>query len=241
MTRRPLILIACLIPFAGGTSADVRLPKVFTDHMVLQRELPIRIWGRAAAGEKVTVEFNNKSATATAGPDGHWRADLPPMPSDGKPHSLTVKGQNTIELKDVFLGEVWLAVGQSNMSRGLRYVKDRAKAEPMTSPNYRLFFVGLDQVPREDEPAVTKGWAPATHESMNNVFVHEKLGPYEFSEVTYYFGKHVHEKLNVPVGMISAAFPGSTPHSGPPPTAPPNASTSPVANPTKAPAPCTNP
>jgi sialate O-acetylesterase len=96
------------------------------------------------------------------------------------------------------------------MSRGLRYVKDRIVKEPMDFPNLRLFFVGLDQVPQRDQAAVTKGWAPATHESMTSIFVHPTLGPYEFSEVTYYFGKALHEKLDVPVGMISCAFPGST-------------------------------
>jgi sialate O-acetylesterase len=113
-------------------------------------------------------------------------------------------------LKDVVLGEVWLAVGQSNMSRGLRYVKDRVVREPMDFPDLRLFFVGLDQVPQKQQAAITKGWAPAMHESMTNVFVHPTLGPYEFSEVTYYFGKALQEELKVPVGMISCAFPGST-------------------------------
>ena len=200
---------------AATTRADVRLPKVFTDGAVLQQEVPVRVWGWADPGEAVAVRFNGASASTKADDAGRWRVDLPAMKADGgKPHALTVTGKNTVELKDLLIGEVWLAVGQSNMSRGLRYVKDRARAEPMDYPNYRLFFVGLDEVPQREQAAVTKGWAPATHASMNNVFVHEKLGPYEFSEVTYHFGRAVHEKLGVPVGMISCAFPGSTAAAG---------------------------
>lgn len=199
-----------LVWICGVARADVRLAKVFTSGMVIQQEMGIRVWGWADAGEKVSVEFNGKSASVETGADGKWRVELPAMKADGAAHTLSVKGKNSIELTDVVLGEVWLAVGQSNMSRGLRYVKDRVKKEEMDFKNYRLFFVGLDQVPQRDEPAVVKGWAPASHASMNAVFVHPTLGPYEFSEVTYYFGKALHEKLNVPVGMVSAAFPGST-------------------------------
>lgn len=203
-------LFTALLFLASQLHAGVRPAKVFTSGMVLQQQMPLPVFGFAEPGEAVAVTIDGHAATTTtADKDGRWRVTLPSMTADGQPHTLTIKGNNTVVLDDVRIGEVWLAIGQSNMSRGLRYVKDRAKAEPMDFPNYRLFFVGLDQVPQRDEPAVTKGWAPATHESMNKVFVHEKLGPYEFSEVTYYFGKHLHERLNVPVGMISAAFPGS--------------------------------
>jgi len=207
---RTAMMSALLAALGASVRADVRLVKVLTDHVVLQRGMPIRIWGWADADEAVSVEFNGKSANAKADASGRWLVELPAMEADGKPRTLTVRGRNTIELADVLLGEVWLAVGQSNMSRGLRYVKDRVRREPMDLRNLRLFFVGLDQVPRRQEPEVVKGWAPATHESMNAVFVHPTLGPYEFSEVGYYFGKGLHEALGVPVGVISAAFPGST-------------------------------
>jgi sialate O-acetylesterase len=190
--------------------AEVRLPKLFTDNMVLQQELPIRVWGWAKPEERIEVAFADQSEAAAADKEGRWRIELPAMKADGKAHELSVTGENKLVLKDVVLGEVWLAVGQSNMSRGLRYVKDKVKQEPMDFPDLRLFFVGLDQVPQREEAASTKGWAPASHESMNKVFVHPTLGPYEYSEVTYYFGKALHEKLSVPVGMISVAFPGST-------------------------------
>jgi sialate O-acetylesterase len=200
--------------------ADVRLPKIFTDNMVVQQQVPIRLWGWADGHEPIRVEFQGKSVSIAADGEGRWQVELPAAVADGEQYELIVAGKNRIVLKNVVLGEVWLAVGQSNMSRGLRYVKARVVNEPMDFRDLRLFFVGLDQAPRKDEPAMTKGWAPATHESMNKIFVHPTLGPYEFSEVTYYFGKAVHEKLGIPVGMISAAFPGSTaaqwtPHANP--------------------------
>lgn len=204
-----LVFVMIGLLFVANARAEVRLPKIFSSQMVLQQEMPIRVWGHAAAGEAVTVFFNGQKASTKADDAGRWRIDLPAMKADGRAHTLTVKGANTIELKDVVLGEVWLAVGQSNMSRGLRYVKDRVKKEPMDFRDLRLFFVGLDQVPQREEAALTRGWAPATHDSMNNLFVHPTLGTYEFSEVTYYFGKAIHEKLKVPVGVVSAAFPGS--------------------------------
>jgi sialate O-acetylesterase len=210
IATRAAIAGACWLMMGSPLHADVRLPKIFTDRMVLQQQLPIRIWGWADAGEAVNVSFNGNSAAAKADTAGRWLVQLPAMKADGKPFSLVIKGRNAIELKDVLLGEVWLGVGQSNMSRGLRYAKDRVKGERMDFQKLRLFFVGLDQVPQREEAAMTKGWAPATHETMNSIFVHPTAGPYEFSEVTYEFGKAIHEKLGVPVGLISSAFPGST-------------------------------
>src|SRR5262245_6288652 len=169
------------IPFADAARAEVRLPKIFSDRMVVQQQMPIHLWGWANTGEEVRAEFAGQSGSVKTGAVGRWRIELPAVAADGKPHELKVAGSNTIVLRDVAIGEVWLAVGQSNMSRGLRYVKDRITREPMDFPNLRLFFVGLDQVPQREEGAVSKGWAPATHAAMKETFVHPTLGPYEFS------------------------------------------------------------
>ena len=122
-----LVIWACCQPLQG----EVRLPKIFTDHMVLQQELPIAVWGWADKGEKITVTLAGKSAEAKADAAGKWRVDIPAMKADGKAHTLTVKGSNTIERKDVLLGEVWLCAGQSNMNREVVIEK------PL--PNIRLF------------------------------------------------------------------------------------------------------
>lgn len=207
------VLMGLMLLAPACLQADVRLPKIFTDKMVLQQELPIAIFGWAEPGEAVTVKLNGQNVSATTASDGRWRVNLPAMKADGKPHVLRVQGKNVIELKDVLLGEVWLASGQSNMSRGLRFVKARALKEPMNHPGLRLFVVdgngGL--FPQREDIGAGKGWAEASHESMTRVFVHPKpeIGPYEFSEVTYFFGKKLQETLKVPVGMIATACPGT--------------------------------
>jgi hypothetical protein len=223
MTQRLPALVLLLfagLAQSGSAWAEVRLAKVFTDHMVLQQGLPIAVFGWADPAEKVTVTFNGKTASATAASDGRWRTTLPAMKADGRPQTLIVKGKNTREFADVLLGEVWLCCGQSNMSRGLRYVKARVAKEPMDFPDYRLLHVELKPVPQRDDLAGVKGWAPATRESMTTLFVHPQAGPYEFSEVGYEFGKRLHEQLKVPVGIIAAAFPGSTAKEWTPPEHP---------------------
>lgn len=206
--RGPWLAVTVCLCGAVGL-ADVRLAKIFTDNMVLQRELPIAVWGWAEAGEEVTVTLAGKSASAKAGEDGTWRVDLPAMKADGKAHTLRVTGRNAITLKNVVLGEVWLAGGQSNMTRGLRYVKARVVKEEMDSRDLRLYLVNACMVPQKDDILGGKGWSPATHKAMTTLFVHPRVGPYEFSEVTYYFGKALHEKLKVPVGMICTAWGGT--------------------------------
>ncbi|MDP6633413.1 MAG: sialate O-acetylesterase [Phycisphaerae bacterium] len=210
--RRCLLTLALIATCLLSATAwgDVRLPKIFTDRAVLQQEAPIVIWGWADKGEGVLVALAGKTAETKADTDGKWRVSLPAMKADGKAHTLTVKGSNTIQLKDVLIGEVWLASGQSNMTRGLRYVKARAQAEKMNFPNLRLFAVKTSQIPQKDDLLGGFGWAPATHESMKTIFVHPRVGTYEFSEVTYCFGKALHENLKVPVGVITTAWGGTT-------------------------------
>src|SRR5260221_588605 len=106
------LALPLLAPFAR---ADVKLPSVIGDHMVLQRDKPLPIWGWADAGEGVTVELAGKKASAKADAKGNWKVTLPAMKADGKEHTLTVTGKNKIEVKDVLLGEVWVGSGQSNM------------------------------------------------------------------------------------------------------------------------------
>ena len=101
------VMLATLLA-ADSVRAAVTLSRVFGNHMVIQQNQPIRLFGSAAPGEKVTAEFSGKTATTTTEDDGSFRVELPAMKADGKPHTLTVKGKNTITLKDVLLGEVWI-------------------------------------------------------------------------------------------------------------------------------------
>src|SRR6185503_14812808 len=106
------ILLALSLFFAGSLQADVRLSKVFTDHMVLQQGQPVAIWGWAEPGEKVAVEVMGNKAEATAGADGKWLAKVMP-PAAGGPYEVMVSGKNSVKLTDVLVGEVWICSGQS--------------------------------------------------------------------------------------------------------------------------------
>ena len=206
--NRTSAAIAVLLWAAAAAPADLRLPKVFTDHMVLQRELPIAVWGWADPREKVTVTLAGQSVSVTPGADSRWRANLPAMPADGKAHTLRVAaGEKTIELTDVWLGEVWLCSGQSNMARQTE-VKD-----PL--PPLRLFWIDGSTVPQKDDLGEqVAGWVSATPEGLaaaGTVLVRGKQTPRKtFTEVGYVFGRGLQQALKVPVGLIQSAFGGST-------------------------------
>ncbi|NQV23078.1 MAG: sialate O-acetylesterase [Rhodopirellula sp.] len=180
--------------------ADVKLPSVLNSHMVLQRDLPIPVWGWAAAGEKVTVSIDEASAMATADADGRWKVTLPAMKADGKAHTLSVVGNNTVTLEDILIGEVWVGSGQSNMEWQLRNTIGAAEAIAAADhPNIRLFHVKKVQKPKPaDDVEVTSHWAACTPESVP-----------AFSGVLYYFGLKVHEEIDVPVGLINSSWGGS--------------------------------
>jgi len=205
--RKPVCLSVLLIAsVAVQARAAVELPKIFTDNMVLQQDLPIAVWGRAAAGEAVTVSLGPNSQETKADAGGKWRVYLPSMKADGKTYALTVKGTDTVTLKNILLGEVWLCAGQSNMNRSVE-VKD-------SHPGIRLFWSDGSTVPMKDDLAWTAGWVEATPEGLASAApVHggrlEGKPRKDFAEVGYVFGRKIHEELKVPVGLIKAAFGGS--------------------------------
>ena len=112
LRRISVLVVACFAAFcvAVASQADVRLPQIFGDHMVLQREQPIPVWGWADPGEEVSVELGDKAVSTVAGDDGRWMVKLPAQQAGG-PVALTVKGKNSLTLTDVLLGEVWLCSG----------------------------------------------------------------------------------------------------------------------------------
>ncbi len=122
--------LICLIASAGlhNCWADVSLSSIFTDHMVLQRGKTAPVWGKAAAGEEVTVHFDDQTVSTTADQNGNWSANLAPLEASHEPESLTVKGNNKLTINDVLVGEVWLGSGQSNMEWALS-ASDNAKAD----------------------------------------------------------------------------------------------------------------
>ena len=108
------LLFLFFLTIACTASANVTLPHIFSDHMVIQRNKPIQVWGWAAPGEQVKVELSSASQGVKTGKDGKWKLSLPPMTAGG-PYTLKVTGKNTIQFTDVMIGEVWLCGGQSNI------------------------------------------------------------------------------------------------------------------------------
>jgi sialate O-acetylesterase len=178
--------------------ADVRLPHVFGNQMVLQRDLPVRFWGTAEPGEKVTVTVEKNQASATADSKGKWQVELPAMSASGKPVAMKVAGKNTIELHDVLVGEVWVCSGQSNMQMAVAGVNNATKEiADSTHLQIRLFTVPMkaSAQPLEDIDAYWKQCNPSSV-------------PY-FSAVAYFFGRSLHEQLGVPIGLIDTSWGGT--------------------------------
>lgn len=178
--------------------ADVRLPALFSDHMVLQRNAPIHIWGWADAGERVAVTLAAERATATVGADGKWQVDLKPL-SSGGPDTLTVVGKNTRALHDILIGDVWLCGGQSNMEFTLKRAENGASTAAKSSDSHlRLFKVHTQQAnqPADDVKGTWSEAGPSTTP--------------DFSAVGYFFGRDLRKSENGPIGLISSNVGGTT-------------------------------
>jgi sialate O-acetylesterase len=193
--RLHILALAAVI----GAQADVTLPALLADHMMIQRGLPVHVWGRAAEGETVTVTFRGNTRSTTADSIGLWSLYLPPGEAGG-PFELTVKGNNRITLKDVLVGDIWVASGQSNMEftvkEGMNALAEMAGAD---RPQIRLFHVKNKAAYHPLDDVAAELWTACTPESVS-----------DFSAVAYFFGRHVHEKLGVPVGLIETSW-GGTP------------------------------
>ena len=218
LPRRLVCTLVGLLASAAAAHAaaanPLRLAPIFTDHMVIQQEMPIVVWGWAQPGQEVGVEFNGRSAKARAGADGAWRVALPAAKADGKTHTLSVNGGGTMVLNDVLLGEVWLCSGQSNMGRPVT----EADAKQADFPQIRLFN-SSGETPRRAGMDDVTGWvvcSPASLVKSGDGKGTERRG---FSEVAYVFGRKLHQELKVPVGLIQANCGGSTAKDWTPPPA----------------------
>jgi len=166
--------------------------------MVLQRDQDNRIWGRADAGEKVTVSIADQTHDTAADSEGNWQVKLSPM-SAGGPHELTVKGSNEIKIGDVLVGEVWICSGQSNMQWTVDRSKD-ADLEKLTANYPQIRMINFPQVGNQ-EPIWShddRTWMVCTPENVGS-----------FSAVGYFFARQVYETIDVPIGMINNAWGGS--------------------------------
>ncbi|MNK18042.1 Glycosyl hydrolases family 2, sugar binding domain [compost metagenome] len=193
-----LATLAICVIFTSHAVANIRIPKIFTTGMVLQEGRENPIWGWADEGESIEITFAGKNIRAKAGKDGKWKAALPVMPYGG-PHTLLLVGKNTIELKDILIGEVWFCSGQSNMEMSVANALNAKEEVSLANyPEIRMFTVphAVSQTPNED---VEKGqWLKCSPAVIAR-----------FSAVGYYFGRDLHQKLNVPIGLVLSAWGGT--------------------------------
>ena len=195
--RVAVLVAAPLLVSRGYVLADVRLPHIISEHVVLQREMPIRIWGWADAREPVTVKLGKLEAATIAGDDRHWEVQLPATPAGG-PYELTVEGTNKLTIADVWIGEVWFCAGQSNMALGV--VKSLDHEREIRAADYpRIRFVTTPQSYEKHPVAEAEvHWQVCSPQTVSY-----------FSATAYYFGRELHRELDVPVGLIVSAVNGT--------------------------------
>ncbi|HEY0244451.1 MAG TPA: sialate O-acetylesterase [Mucilaginibacter sp.] len=196
-----LTFIPLFVSFAVfNAHAEVKLPQLVSDHMVLQRDTKLKIWGWAAPGEKVSIAFNGKKGSAITGAGGRWLVNLPAMPAGG-PFTMIIKGSNEIKLNDILLGDVWFCSGQSNMVLRMEAVKEKypedvAKAD---YPQIRNFYVkNVADLYKVHDDLPPGKWVAATPATV-----------LDFSAASYFFAKQIYLKYHVPIGLIASAWDGS--------------------------------
>lgn len=207
VTRIVCLFWLCLSAAESLRASELELASPFSDHMVLQRDKPVRVWGQANAGAQVTVEFANQRVTVTADPQERWLAELAPLPANSTGRPLLVRsGDQTRTIEDVLVGEVWLLGGQSNMEMPLWLRGDGM----MCAPDTRL-VLGTDhpwlrilRVPRAVSRSPLDQFAATWQVSRDK---DEAIS--EFSALGYYLGVQLHERLNVPIGLIDTSWGGT--------------------------------
>jgi len=180
--------------------ADIKLPQLIGNGMILQRDTKLKIWGWALPGEKVNVAFNGKKGSAVTGTDGKWLIELPAMKAGG-PYTMTLKGNNEIDLTDILLGDVWFCSGQSNMVLRMEAVKEKFPDEVANAnyPEIRNFYVrNVGDVAKVHDDLPPAKWIAATPTTV-----------LDFSAASYFFAKQLYLKYHVPIGLIASAWDGS--------------------------------
>ena len=174
------LLVTFWLNAAAVARAEIQMPVIFDHSMVLQRELPVPVWGTADAGEQVTVSFAGQKLTATTDSDGRWLVRLQALETSNTGRTLTVTGSNTLTFEDVLVGEVWLCSGQSNMADSFNPQKSRfIESQYFESDLSRFRF------------STPRGWDSITPRTQRSL-----------SRVSFYFGIELYQELNIPIGLI---------------------------------------
>ena len=189
------LLLAGLILSAAPLWADVRMPAIFGDHMVLQQGITLSVWGWANAGEEVSVTLGSKSAKTKADAEGKWRVDFEKAPTASAPMTVTVTGKNTLTFEDVLVGEVWVCSGQSNMAYSLPHPEEARDSQIR-------FFEVPKRAKLQPETDIPGGkWVVCTPETAG-----------KFSAVAYFFARELRSTLKRPMGLIGTYWVGSGGH-----------------------------
>ena len=208
-----MTIVRTILPFllllaGSGSEAQLSLPKIIGNDMVLQRDGPVPVWGNAKAGAMITVRFHQQVKKAVADKDGGWKIILDKMPASAVPETMNIESssEETISLKNVLVGEVWLCSGQSNMEYTMRKnskltvpagVNDWPVNELETAHNKDIRIFLVDRKKMEPD-AAHAGWCAAEDSALRS-----------FSAVGYFFAKNLYQELQVPIGVISSSVPGS--------------------------------
>jgi len=187
--RAITLLIVIYANMCASTAfADVTIPGVFTSNMVLQRELPVPVWGTAAPGEKVSVAFAGQTLSTVADGDGKWMVKLAPMETSKTDREMTIQGFNTIKLSNILVGEVWFCSGQSNMAGKFTKAKGRALPPEAFQKDLTKFRFC----------AWNGGWRALDAKTQNFI-----------SMVAYYFGIELYDELDIPIGLVIRSTSGT--------------------------------
>ncbi|MEX2568297.1 MAG: sialate O-acetylesterase [Cyclobacteriaceae bacterium] len=196
---KKILLAGALILTVFSVQAQLRMPKIFADQMVLQRDQEIPVWGWSDGRERITVEFQEEKYRVRADKEGKWELKMNAFPAGG-PYRLSVSTRDeTIVYENVLLGDVWLLGGQSNMEWALKNTNNGEDSIKLADyPNIRLFEVGrnLSLQPIDELPEA--GWSVCTPETIEN-----------FSAIGYYFGKRIHADLDVAIGLLDINWGGT--------------------------------
>jgi sialate O-acetylesterase len=200
MKRYKIILLVLISVFSNTLVAQIKLPRLISDGLILQRDTEIKLWGWASANEKIKVTFKNQVFSVQADNTGNWQINLPKQTAGG-PYEMIFEASNRIKIKDILFGDVWVCSGQSNMELSMERLKEKYGEDIKNSDNnqIRQFIVPDKYDFKSEQKDLESGnWIAANSKTV-----------LEFSGVAYFFAKKIYEKEQVPIGLINSALGGS--------------------------------